>query len=108
MHNLSMELKRLCTACRQFRPRSDLLRLTVNHVTGEVLLNVSQGGSHSVHGRSVYICPRKSCVDQAFKGTRLKSALEGGRGRKDRPRRKVNWPLESQLMHTLTSMCTET
>ena len=60
-----------------------------------------------VHGRSVYLCRCSECVEQALKGTRLKGALEGGRGRKDRPRRTVKWPLEPSLIHTLRTSCTE-
>jgi predicted RNA-binding protein YlxR (DUF448 family) len=93
--------------CRSKRPRVDLLRLTVDHLSGEVLLNVQTSGSKAVHGRSVYLCPQKSCIEQALKGNRLKGALVGGRGRKEKPRRAIKWPLESSLIHTLTTTCTE-
>ncbi len=113
---------RLCTVCRAKRSREELLRLTVDCLTGEVFLNLQSSKpikadvpmingisavKNSVNGRSVYLCPQRGCVERALKGNRLKGALEGGRGRKDRPRRTIKWPLEPQLIHTLSSTCTE-
>lgn len=81
-----------------------MIWLTVNHLDGEVVLN--RAGS-KVNGRSCYFCKTESCLTQALKGNRLKGCLEG-RKRKGRDNhRKVNWPLESQLIHLIQGACTE-
>jgi predicted RNA-binding protein YlxR (DUF448 family) len=94
--------------CRTLRPRDELIRLTVHNQSGEVFLNCGEFiSAKPVHGRSVYLCRNENCVAGSLKGNRLKGALEGGRGRKDRPRRTIQWPLEPSLIHTLTTTCTE-
>jgi uncharacterized protein len=101
------ETLRLCLACRRLQERNALVRLTVDFRSGNVLLNRSPSGREAVLGRSAYLCKSRLCLEQALKGHRLKSALEGGRGRKENPRRHIKWPLEPSLIHTLTRTCTE-
>jgi predicted RNA-binding protein YlxR (DUF448 family) len=98
---------RLCASCRVMKNRRELIRLTVDHRDGTVVLNESPSGTQVAFGRSVYLCGKRGCIERAVKSHKLKAALEGGRGRKERPRRQVKWPLESSLIHTLTSRCTE-
>lgn len=99
--------QRLCVGCKQLKPVEEMIRLTVNHEDLEVFLNSYPERKIKAHGRSAYICTSAVCLDFSLKGTRLKYALEG-RKLKNRPeKRKVNWPLESQLIHTLTLLCTE-
>lgn len=99
---------RMCTACRQFRPREQLVRLTVDWRSGEVLLNVARLVQRPIQGRSTYLCPLPACIEQALKGNKLRSALQGGRGKKlGTALRAIKWPLEPQLINTLRTMCTE-
>jgi predicted RNA-binding protein YlxR (DUF448 family) len=95
---------RLCVVCRNFRPRNELLRLTLETSTGAVKLNC---GKEPVHGRSAYLCRSQTCLAQALKGARLKVALEGRKGKNVQNRRTVKWPLEPQLIQQITSQCTE-
>src|SRR5579883_1490542 len=103
------------------RPRSELLRLTVDHKTGEVILNQVGEGAF---GRSAYLCLSEACFLKAQKG-RLRHALEGRRRRakeavapKARTGKKavarnaktkvnLHWPLEPQLIKVISELCAE-
>lgn len=99
----------MCIACRKLTPRNEMLKLTANHQTNEVVLrsNSKQASDRKICGRSAYLCKNQSCLDQALKGTRLRNALEGRRTKDAPPRRRIAWPLESQLIHTMRTKCTE-
>jgi uncharacterized protein len=104
----ALQRARLCISCRRMRPRNELIRMTAN-VNGLVQITYLPGSglSSDHHGRSAYVCPTESCVEQALKGTRLKQALEG-RKRKNAPlRRTITWPLEPQLIQSLKTRCTD-
>lgn len=94
----------MCVACRKSRPRSDLLRLTVDSQDGVVKLNP---GSAKINGRSAYLCPSSNCLNLALKGTRLKYALEGRKVKGSNKQRSISWPLESQLIQVISAGCTE-
>ncbi len=89
------------------QPVQELVRLTFDRVSGTVHINT--GASSRVHGRSAYLCRREPCLEAALKGPRLKRALagRGSPGKDPAQRRPVAWPLESQLIHTLRRLCTE-
>ena len=58
-------------------------------------------------GRSAYLCRDAKCLEIALKTTKLKQALEG-RKRKGVPSwRKIPWPLEAQLIHSMRTECTD-
>lgn len=95
---------RLCIICRKMSDRNDLIRLTADCTTSEIKLNA---GNRRLHGRSAYLCANEKCVASALKGTRLKVALEGRKGKNVQNRRSVKWPLEPQLMQEITEQCTE-
>src|SRR5437868_9749 len=84
----SAKLLRMCLACRQMQPRGDLARLTVNHRTNEVFINLATLVNRVECGRSAYLCRNPKCVEQALKGNRMRNALEGGRGKKTSPVRR--------------------
>ena len=100
---------RICVGCRQKKPRSSLLCLTVDHTSNVVALS-GKGSSlkAAIHGRSAYICALKSCLDQALKGTRLKAALEGRKIKGNEKKRSISWPLDPQLIHDMSLRCTDT
>ena len=53
--------ERMCVACRQMRPKNELLRI-VNTVDG-----VAVDGTGKLNGRGVYLCRCKECVTKAIK-----------------------------------------
>ena len=63
----SRPILRRCVACRQLMDRSLLLRVIRDHRDG-VLLD-------SGMGRSAYLCPRKTCLEEAYRRKRLQKAL---------------------------------
>lgn len=62
---------RQCVACRQMRPKRELVRVVR---TPSRELRVDATGK--VSGRGAYVCPRPECVDQALIQGRLQHALE--------------------------------
>jgi predicted RNA-binding protein YlxR (DUF448 family) len=94
-------------------PRGNLLRLTVDHRTGNVTLNTPGDKNLGVFGRSAYLCAKASCLSKAQKGGRLHKALEGRRrmklakNAKNAPVAKLCWPLEPQLIKVIGELCTE-
>ena len=53
--------ERMCVACRQMKPKTELLRI----------VNTSEGvlvdGTGKLNGRGVYLCKCKECVNKAAK-----------------------------------------
>lgn len=96
--------KRICIACRRYFPRSELIRLTVDFKTMAVKLNIAD---KRFFGRSAYLCKSPQCITQLEKGSRLKYALEGRKKKGVEQKRRINWPLESQLIKAITELCTE-
>jgi uncharacterized protein len=62
---------RTCLGCKTVKPKKELIRI-VRTPGGEVI--VDQTGKKS--GRGAYICPDTGCLEHAFKGAFLGSALE--------------------------------
>ena len=106
--NESIFRSRLCVTCRREKSRNELLRLTFDYKTKQVQLNGSSAQDRLLNGRSAYLCRQISCVDSALKGNRLRIALEGRKPKGQPSRRQIAWPLASQLVHTVRSMCTDT
>ena len=85
-------IERTCVGCRQAHPKGQLIRL-VRHPTGQLLLD-RQG---KLPGRGAYLCPQRSCAEQALKGAHLREAL----------RHDVSpWPID-ELMRAIASMLEE-
>lgn len=61
--------ERRCVACRESKPKAELLRV-VKYNGG---LSVDESGKSD--GRGAYVCKSKSCVLAAKKGRRLEKAL---------------------------------
>lgn len=62
--------QRSCVACRQVRPKADLLRI-VRTPLGEVRLDPTGKAA----GRGAYVCRAIQCVRQAFKQRKIGRAL---------------------------------
>jgi hypothetical protein len=61
---------RTCVACREERPKRELVRV-VRTTAGEVALDPSG----KVNGRGAYLCPRLDCLKLAIKRKALHRAL---------------------------------
>jgi uncharacterized protein len=71
--------QRTCAACRQVRPKRELLRI-VRTPQGHVELDPT--GKKS--GRGTYLCARRACWDLALKKGRLERELDVTLGAEDR------------------------
>ena len=93
-------------------PRGSLLRLTVDHHSGNVTVNAGDK-KLDVFGRSAYLCRKASCVAKAQKGGRLHKALEGRRrvklakSKDSKALPKLRWPLEPQVIKVMSELCTD-
>ena len=65
--NTSRPVLRRCVACRELFDRSMLWRVIRDHRDGVLL---DQG-----MGRSAYLCPQESCLEEAQRRKRLQKAL---------------------------------
>ncbi|MBX9880147.1 MAG: YlxR family protein [Candidatus Obscuribacterales bacterium] len=98
-------------SCRSFAPQSQLIRLTADNASGQVIARFDcltyPHSDSPVIGRSAYLCPNAKCVEEALKGTRLKFALSGRKVKGQASKRSITWPLESQLINVLLSKFTD-
>ena len=53
--------ERMCVACRQMKPKHELVRI-VNTADGVVV-----DGTGKLNGRGVYLCKCKECISKALK-----------------------------------------
>lgn len=63
--------QRQCVACRQMRPKRELIRV-VRAPGGDVRVDPTG----KVSGRGAYVCPAGECVERALRDGRLQHALE--------------------------------
>ena len=61
---------RTCVGCGKERPRGELVRV-VRTPSGEILLD----RTGRLPGRGAYLCPNRSCLEQAAKKKRLARTL---------------------------------
>lgn len=62
---------RMCVACRQMRPKNELLRV-VRTEDGQAVID--RTGKRN--GRGAYLCAEQACLDRAIKTRALERALE--------------------------------
>jgi len=62
---------RMCTACREMRPKRDLIRV-VKTTDGEIKLDTTG----RLNGRGAYICKSRECFEKARKTNALSRAFE--------------------------------
>ena len=63
--------ERKCVACGELKNTKDLIKITRQTSTGNVLLNHDT----KIFGRSAYLCYNISCIETAFKKNKLQKAL---------------------------------
>ncbi len=62
---------RKCVACGEIKDTKDLLKITKQSSTGDVIINHDT----KIFGRSAYLCYNISCSETAFKKNKLQKAL---------------------------------
>ena len=63
---------RQCVSCREEKNKSELIRITKNHLTNEAEIN----NSNKCHGRSVYVCKNRDCIEKALKKQKIEYSLK--------------------------------
>ena len=67
-----MEHLRKCVGCGEFKPREDMIKITKEHSSEEVVLNPDS----KTFGRSVYLCYNQNCIENAFKKNKINRVLK--------------------------------
>lgn len=62
---------RMCTGCREMKPKRELIR-AVKTPEGEIRLDLTG----KLNGRGAYICKSKECLDRVRKSNALARAFE--------------------------------
>ena len=60
---MAKEVFRQCCSCRKKLSREDLIKITLEHKTGEICVEPG----NKTFGRSVYVCQNSECVEKAIK-----------------------------------------
>jgi predicted RNA-binding protein YlxR (DUF448 family) len=63
---------RKCISCSVFKPKDDLIKITKEAKSGDIIVLPSS----NIYGRSVYLCPDKSCIDEAFKKRKIEKFIK--------------------------------
>ena len=66
------KLFRKCVGCGELKSRENMIKLTKNHLTGEIVLNPNS----KTFGRSAYLCYNQNCIEQALKKKKLNRTLK--------------------------------
>ncbi len=64
--------ERRCVSCWQVKDRKDLIKITSDNSTGNVIINPDS----VTFGRSVYLCYNNACIEKAFKKNKLVKHLK--------------------------------
>ena len=67
-----MEHKRKCIACGEIKNREELIKITKEHISGNVVIMPNS----KIFGRSVYLCYNENCINVAFKKNKLNKVLK--------------------------------
>ena len=67
-----MEHIRKCIACGELKNRKELIKITKEHTSGDVVIQPNS----KIFGRSVYLCYNKDCINIAFKKNKLNKMLK--------------------------------
>ena len=67
-----MKHLRKCVGCGEFNPREDMIKITRDNMTEEVVLNPNS----KTFGRSVYLCYNQNCIESAFKKSKINRVLK--------------------------------
>ena len=59
--------ERCCAGCNETKPSGQMIKITKNHKTGELVINPDR----FVFGRSLYICKNETCINTVLKKDRI-------------------------------------
>ena len=59
-----MEHKRKCAVCGELKDRTEMIKITKEHKSGNVVVNPNS----LTFGRSAYLCYNQLCINNALKG----------------------------------------
>lgn len=65
-------IERKCAACNKITDRSNLIKITKEHKTGELIVNPDS----KTFGRSVYLCYNLDCIENAFRKGKIYKILK--------------------------------
>ena len=63
---------RRCVSCWQVKNRDNLIKVTSDNKTGNVVINPNS----VTFGRSVYLCYNEACIEAAFKKNKMEKYLK--------------------------------
>lgn len=63
---------RRCVSCWQVKNRDNLIKVTSDNKTGNVVINPNS----VTFGRSVYLCYNEACIEAAFKKNKMEKHLK--------------------------------
>ena len=63
---------RKCVGCGEVKNRDELIKITKENSTGDVVVN----HSNKIFGRSAYLCYNNACIEVAFKKNRIAKVLK--------------------------------
>ena len=63
---------RKCAGCGELKPREVMIKITKEHLTGEIIVNPDS----KTFGRSVYLCYNQDCINTAFKKNKINKILK--------------------------------
>ena len=58
-----MEQKRKCIACGEIKPKSELIKITKEYSSGDIVVQPDS----KIFGRSAYLCYNENCINTAIK-----------------------------------------
>ena len=58
-----MEQKRKCIACGEIKPKSELIKITKEYSSGDIIVQPDS----KIFGRSAYLCYNENCINTAIK-----------------------------------------
>ena len=67
-----MEHTRKCIACKGIKAREELIKITKEHKSGDVVVQPNS----KTFGRSAYLCYNENCINTAFKKNLLGKMLK--------------------------------
>ena len=67
-----MKSLRKCVGCGELKPRNEMIKITKDFLTGELVLNPNS----KTFGRSAYLCYNLSCIETAFKKNKINRILK--------------------------------
>lgn len=59
----NLELKRKCISCGELKLREELIKITKEHASGNIVIQPDS----KTFGRSVYLCYNQECINKALK-----------------------------------------